>query len=208
MSADRRSQTAATAECGQLYAFRSQVLTCRAVSDHPKSKRGRKSQRGRRPKLGQHFLADPRYRRRIAEAISIGADDLVIEIGPGRGAMTGLLAERARRVVAVEIDRALAEQLKSRMDGDPRIEVLQGDILTTDLEEICRRYRTEKCYVFGNLPYYITSPILHRLFDSRDAIRAMARPLYAEVNLAALRANLALVRRSATLGRSRRERAP
>ena len=101
----------------------------------------------RRPKLGQHFLADPRYRRRIAEAISVGADDLVIEIGPGWGAMTGLLAERARHVVAVEIDRALAEQLKSRMEGDPRIEVLQGDILSTDLEAICRRYSAEQCYV-------------------------------------------------------------
>ena len=175
MSADRRSQTAATAECGQLYAFRSQVLTCRAVADHPKSKHGR------RPKLGQHFLADPRYRRRIAEAISVGADDLVIEIGPGRGAMTGLLAERARRVVAVELDAALAVELKSRIEGDARIEVLQGDILTTDLEEICRRYRTEKCYVFGNLPYYITSPILHRLFDSRAAIRAMALVVQREV---------------------------
>src|SRR5690348_6540849 len=126
---------------------RSRVLTCRAVPNHLKSKLGR------RPKLGQHFLADPRYRRRIAEAIALSADDLVIEIGPGRGAMTGLLAERARHVVAVELDAALAERLKSRMEGDPRIEVLQGDILSTDLGEICRRCGAEKCYVFGNLPY-------------------------------------------------------
>jgi 16S rRNA (adenine1518-N6/adenine1519-N6)-dimethyltransferase len=134
-----------------------------------------------RPKLGQHFLADPRYRRRLAEAISLSADDLVIEIGPGRGAMTGLLAERARYVVAIELDAALADQLKSRMEGDPRIEILQGDILSTDLKEICRRYGNEKCYVFGNLPYYVTSPILHHLFDSRAAIRAMALVVQREV---------------------------
>ena len=151
------------------------MLTCRAVPNH------RESKRGRRPKLGQHCLADPRYRRRIAEAISVGADDLVIEIGPGRGAMTGLLAERARRVVAVELDAALAVELKSRMEGDPRIEVLQGDILSTDLEEICRRYTTDKCYVFGNLPYYITSPILHHLFNSRTVIRAMGLVVQREV---------------------------
>jgi 16S rRNA (adenine1518-N6/adenine1519-N6)-dimethyltransferase len=135
----------------------------------------------RRPKLGQHFLADPRYRRRIAEAIPLSADDLVIEIGPGKGAMTGLLAERARRVVAVEVDAALVERLKQNVLGDPRIEVLRADILATDLGEICRRYDAEKCFVFGNLPYYITSPILHHLFNSRGAIRALALVVQREV---------------------------
>ena len=137
--------------------------------------------RPRKPKLGQHFLTDTRYGRRIAEAIPLSTDDLVVEIGPGRGALTKLLAERAHRVVAVELDPALAEQLERSVRDDPRIEVLQADILSTDLEEICGRNRVEKCFVFGNLPYYITSPILRHLFDFRAAIRAMALVVEREV---------------------------
>ncbi len=128
----------------------------------------------RRPKLGQHFLVDAGYRQRIAAALDLRPEDLVVEIGPGRGAMTQLLAERARRVVTIELDRALAEQLQHRLTAGSRIEVVQADILTVDLAGLCRRHGTERCFVFGNLPYYITSPIIHRLFTFRDCIRAVA----------------------------------
>jgi 16S rRNA (adenine1518-N6/adenine1519-N6)-dimethyltransferase len=139
--------------------------------------------RSRRPKLGQHFLADSRYRRRIFESLDLHEQDLVIEIGAGRGAMTELLAERARRVIAIEIDPVLAGKLKEKVQNQPRIEVLQADILSCDIAEICQRNRSEQCFVFGNLPYYITSPILHRLFTFWTRVRAMALLVQREVAL-------------------------
>lgn len=108
-------------------------------------------------------------------------DDLVVEIGAGRGAMTGLLAERARRVVAVELDPFLADNLKQKLQAAPKVEILHADILSTDLAELCRRSDTEKCFVFGNLPYYITSPILHRLYTFWTWVRAMALLVQREV---------------------------
>ncbi len=133
------------------------------------------------PKLGQHFLSDTRFRRRISDALNVHADDLVIEIGAGRGAMTGLLAERAWRVVAIELDAVLAQKLKEKLSAEPRIEILEADILTVDIARICRRYEVEKCVVFGNLPYYITSPIIHHLFSFRSCIRAMVLLVQREV---------------------------
>ena len=133
------------------------------------------------PKLGQHFLADARYRRRISQALPLRPDDLVIEIGAGRGAMTSLLAERARRVVAIEVDRGLADQLQQKLKGDARIDILTADILSTDIGEICRRYESEKCVVFGNLPYYITSPIIHHLFAAQEWLRGVTLLVQREV---------------------------
>jgi 16S rRNA (adenine1518-N6/adenine1519-N6)-dimethyltransferase len=135
----------------------------------------------RRPRLGQHFLVDARYRQRIAAAVDLRPDDLVVEIGPGRGAMTELLAERARSVVAVELDGMLAEQLQKKLGIESPIEVLRADILSVDLAELCRRHGTERCFVFGNLPYYITSPIIHRLFLFHDRLRAVALLVQHEV---------------------------
>jgi 16S rRNA (adenine1518-N6/adenine1519-N6)-dimethyltransferase len=139
------------------------------------------SRPARRPKLGKHFLVDPTYRQRIAAMVDLRPEDLVVEIGPGRGAMTELLAGRARQVVAVELDRMLAEQLQKKLATGSHTEVLQADILAVDLAEVCRRQGTERCFVFGNLPYYITSPIIHRLFLFHDRIRAMALLVQHEV---------------------------
>jgi 16S rRNA (adenine1518-N6/adenine1519-N6)-dimethyltransferase len=134
----------------------------------------------RRPKLGQHFLASEAYRRRIIEALGLRGDDLVIEIGPGRGAMTELLAERVKQVVAAELDASLAEALQQQFLGK-NIQILAGDILTTDLAAICRRHGVEGCFVFGNLPYYITSPIIHHLLDFAPWIRGMVLLVQREV---------------------------
>jgi 16S rRNA (adenine1518-N6/adenine1519-N6)-dimethyltransferase len=134
----------------------------------------------RRPKLGQHFLISDSHRRRIVEALRLHPDDLVIEIGPGRGAMTTLLAARSRQVVAIELDPSLAEELKRQVQ-QKNVEILTGDILTTDLAAFCRRHGVERCFVFGNLPYYITSPILHRLFAFAPWIRGMAVLVQREV---------------------------
>jgi 16S rRNA (adenine1518-N6/adenine1519-N6)-dimethyltransferase len=135
----------------------------------------------RRPKLGQHFLLSARYRERIAQALRLRPDDLVIEIGAGQGAMTDLLAARARHVVAVELDAALAAALAEKLKDHAAIEVKQADFLATDIAEICRGAGAKQCYVFGNLPYYITSPILHHLLESHPWIRGMALLMQREV---------------------------
>jgi 16S rRNA (adenine1518-N6/adenine1519-N6)-dimethyltransferase len=135
----------------------------------------------RRPKLGQHFLSDTRYCARITDALEAGAGDLVIEIGPGHGAVTGLLASRARRVVAIEIDPELVDELRVKFQQLRNVEIVQGDILLTDLGEICRRHNVERCIVFGNLPYYITSPIIHHLLGFDTLVRAMGLLVQREV---------------------------
>jgi 16S rRNA (adenine1518-N6/adenine1519-N6)-dimethyltransferase len=135
----------------------------------------------RRPKLGQHFLADPHCRSRIVNSLGLRAGDLVVEIGPGHGAMTPLLAAQARAVVAVEVDRDLARELEGKFRQDPKIEIVHADILATDLTAIRRRFCAERCFVFGNLPYYITSPIIHHLLEFAGDIRAMGLLVQREV---------------------------
>jgi 16S rRNA (adenine1518-N6/adenine1519-N6)-dimethyltransferase len=134
-----------------------------------------------RPKLGQHFLHDRRFQQRIVAALAIQEDDLVCEIGAGRGAMTGLLAERARQVAALEIDAELVSRVRQEYVKEPNIEVLQADILKTCLADLCRRFRQDQCYVFGNLPYYITSPILHHFLDEAEWIKGMGFVVQREV---------------------------
>ena len=134
-----------------------------------------------RPKLGQHFLRDRRFQQRIVATLAIQPDDLVCEIGAGRGAMTELLAARAKQVVALEIDLSLVRKLQQNCANRPNIAVLEADILQTDLAGLCRRYQRESCYVFGNLPYYITSPILHHLLDEAAWIKGMGFVVQREV---------------------------
>jgi 16S rRNA (adenine1518-N6/adenine1519-N6)-dimethyltransferase len=134
-----------------------------------------------RPKLGQHFLSDARFCSRIADALELRADDLVIEVGPGRGAVTGLLASLARGVVAIEIDPTLVDELRQKFQHYPNVEIINGDVLLTDLGEICRRHQVDRCYVFGNLPYYITSPIIHHVFGFATQVRAMGLLVQREV---------------------------
>ncbi len=113
------------------------------------------------PKLGQNFLVDASAPGRIAEALGPLAGRTVLEIGPGKGALTGALAARAGRVIAVELDPALAAALPARLPG-MGVEVLQQDILQLDIGALARRLQT-RLPVAGNLPYYITSPILRHL---------------------------------------------
>ncbi len=135
----------------------------------------------RRPKLGQHFLREARFSRRIDEAVLLDPDELLVEIGPGRGEMTRRLAARAHHLVAIELDPALAATLEAEFQGNPRVEILRADILKTDISALCSRHGVERCYVFGNLPYYITSPILLHLFAARSSIRRMALLMQREV---------------------------
>lgn len=106
-------------------------------------------------KLGQHFLANSSILERIAAAACPNPVPLVIEIGPGRGALTEKLLQRAERVVAIELDPALVEHLRSRFDQ--RLEVVHSDVLAADLTA------WSPAPIVGNLPYYITSPILGKV---------------------------------------------
>ena len=106
---------------------------------------------------------------------------MVIEIGPGRGDMTGLLVGRARKVIAVELDRVLAQKLEEDFSGKSVLRVIGADILNVKLAELCHEEGITQAFVFGNLPYYITSPILHHLFAQRESIRSMALLMQREV---------------------------
>jgi len=116
----------------------------------------------RKPKLGQNFLVDDQARHRIAAALGDVSERTVIEIGPGHGAITDILAGRAKRLIAVELDRALAPELRFRFREQPQVEVVEADVLTVDLGRFAEERQTID--VVGNLPYYITSDILLHLF--------------------------------------------
>ncbi len=118
----------------------------------------------RKPKLGQNFLADDRARHVIADALGPVHDRTVIEIGPGHGAITDLLAGRAKRLIAIEVDRDLAAELRDRYAGRTDVQIVQADILATDLSVFLAPGETAD--VLGNLPYYITSDILLHLFGA------------------------------------------
>jgi 16S rRNA (adenine1518-N6/adenine1519-N6)-dimethyltransferase len=114
-----------------------------------------------KPKLGQNFLRDAQAVERIAHALGELRDETVIEIGPGRGAITRALAHRAIHVIAVELDAALAEDLKNQFPPE-RVTVVQADVLGFDFAGAAVR-AGKRLVVAGNLPYYITSPILLKL---------------------------------------------
>lgn len=118
-----------------------------------------------RRKLGQHYLIRGSILERIAAAACAPDEPLVIEIGPGRGALTTRLLSRARRVVAIEIDPWLVEDLRRRFAGETRLEIVHADVLETDLAQ------WGTAALAGNLPYYITSPIFERVARARQSLR-------------------------------------
>jgi 16S rRNA (adenine1518-N6/adenine1519-N6)-dimethyltransferase len=116
----------------------------------------------RKPKLGQNFLIDDEARNAIVDALGALGERTVIEIGPGHGAITSILAARCRRLIAIELDPALAAELRFRFRAAPQVEVIEADVLEVDFAALVPA--GESADVVGNLPYYITSPILLRLF--------------------------------------------
>ena len=121
-----------------------------------------------KPKLGQNFLVDPAACHAIADALGDVSAQTVVEIGPGHGAITQILARRAKRLVAIELDRELAPRLRAQFADRPSVEVIESDVLRVDLASL--RLEDEKLAVVGNLPYYITSDILLRIFEFHHAI--------------------------------------
>jgi 16S rRNA (adenine1518-N6/adenine1519-N6)-dimethyltransferase len=132
-----------------------------------------------KPRLGQNFLVDAQAAQRIAAALGDLAGHTVVEIGPGRGAITGVLAARASRVVAIELDRDLAAQLRVRFAPE-RVAIVEQDVLQFDFAAAAAQ-AGERLRVAGNLPYYITSPILLKLAASHAAIEVAGLMVQREV---------------------------
>ena len=122
-----------------------------------------------RKSLGQHFLTDRRILGRIADALHLKGGETVLEIGPGRGALTDLLVERAGRLVAIEYDRALAELLRQRYARRSNVIVAEADVLEVSLGELA----AGPYVLVGNVPYYITTPILFHALAPPRALRAV-----------------------------------
>ncbi|MGO9642431.1 MAG: 16S rRNA (adenine(1518)-N(6)/adenine(1519)-N(6))-dimethyltransferase RsmA [Candidatus Acidiferrales bacterium] len=134
-------------------------------------------------KLGQHFLTGAGWREQILAAIRPSAESVWLEIGAGHGEMTALLAQRARRVFAVEVDAALDRRLREVTAPMRNVEIVSGDVLSLDLPAVVLPAMgdADRFHVYGNLPYYITSPILHHLFDSAAHIEAIHVVIQMEV---------------------------
>lgn len=116
----------------------------------------------RKPKFGQNFLVDDAGRHAIVDALGDLTKRTVIEIGPGHGAITEILAGRCQRLLALELDRALAAELTFRFRDQTQVQIIEGDFLKADLCALVPKGETVD--VIGNLPYYITSDILLKLF--------------------------------------------
>jgi 16S rRNA (adenine1518-N6/adenine1519-N6)-dimethyltransferase len=144
-----------------------------------------------KPKLGQHFLVDDAAAMRIVEALGDISQTTVLEIGPGRGALTSLLARRARRLIAIELDRVLAAQLRMNFGLTPNVEIIEGDVLAIDFHTIFGQKpgmtrpgleeSQQAVRVVGNLPYFITSDILFRLFSYRQYFETIVLMVQKEV---------------------------
>ena len=128
-----------------------------------------------KPKMGQHFLASEDLAARVVDTLGDVSQSTVLEIGPGRGILTSLLSRRARRLIAVELDRVLAAQLRLKFGMERNVEVIEADVLSIDFDSLFGpkpglsrpgiELKPQKVKVVGNLPYYITSDILLRLFE-------------------------------------------
>lgn len=143
-----------------------------------------------RQRLGQHFLADSGWREKIAREIRVSQQSIVpalasreanycwIEIGAGHGEMTEHLAATGAPVYAIELDRSLADRLQTLKERFPNVKIVSGDVLETDLGALAAGRRIR---IYGNLPYYITSPILHHVFSFAGLVDEMHMVMQMEV---------------------------
>jgi len=131
--------------------------------------------RGRGPnppvlkRFGQHFLNDQRVLAQIVDALELTGTETVVEIGPGRGALTRHLLGRARRLVLIELDRALAANLREEFAGDSTVEVVEADVLKADIAGLAGGPYA----LVGNVPYYITTPIIFHALEAPMPSRAV-----------------------------------
>lgn len=126
--------------------------------------------------LGQHFLTDPNYLEKIIDVAGVAKQDQIIEIGPGLGHLTRLLAEKAERVIAVELDDRLIERLRREFAEAPHVEILHADALEFPFEELSGVWK-----MVANLPYYISTPIIQKAIGARKKFTSMTLMLQKEV---------------------------
>ncbi len=126
--------------------------------------------------FGQHFLFDPNILRKIVTLSGVTRKDTVVEIGPGLGRMTGILAENAKRVIAIEFDKRLIERLQEELSEKKNVEIIQADALKFPYEDIKGDFR-----VVANIPYYITTPIIFKLLEYKEKMPGMTLLMQKEV---------------------------
>ena len=133
-------------------------------------------------KFGQNFLIDTHVLDKIIRAAEIGKDDCVLEIGPGIGTMTQYLACAAKKVIAVEIDRALIPILQDTLDGYDNVKIINEDVLKVDIGKLAEEENNGKpLKVVANLPYYITTPIIMGLFENHVPLQSITVMVQKEV---------------------------
>jgi len=145
----------------------------------------------KKPRLGQNFLADAGAAEKIVDALGDVSESVVVEIGPGKGALTQALARRAKRLIAVELDRMLSAELRFKYRLQPQVEIIEADVLKLDFRTVLNRtigplndlrpLKPSPARVVGNLPYYVTSDILLRLFEFHDQFDVMVIMVQREV---------------------------
>ena len=152
------------------------------MSAHKQVNAARRSRRpARKAKLGQNFLVDANAARRIVEALGDIGNSVVIEIGPGGGALTKMLADRAQHLIATELDHELALRLRTAFAGRENVEIVQANFLDVSLADLLASRRAARVKVVGNIPYYITSDILLRLFEQHESIETVVVMVQKEV---------------------------
>ncbi|QSV44840.1 16S rRNA (adenine(1518)-N(6)/adenine(1519)-N(6))-dimethyltransferase RsmA [Geobacter benzoatilyticus] len=134
-----------------------------------------------RKALGQNFLVDRNVIARIADAVDIGPEDRILEVGPGKGALTELLAARCARLVAVELDTRLVPVLRREFSENQRVEIVHDDILKLDLRSLLASEGAGKWKVAANLPYNISTPVLFKFLDHMDLFSRLVLMLQKEV---------------------------
>lgn len=127
-------------------------------------------------KLGQNFLKNKDVVRKIVGAANLSAEDVVLEIGPGKGILTEELAKICKKVFAIEIDKNLVEILRNKFKENNKIEIINGDILKTDISKIVSQYK-----LIANIPYYITSPIIRFFLENKFLPKEMILMMQKEV---------------------------
>ncbi|MBI4842747.1 MAG: ribosomal RNA small subunit methyltransferase A [Nitrospirae bacterium] len=126
--------------------------------------------------FGQHFLFDPNILNKIVDCSGVTGKDTVVEIGPGLGRLTGILSERAKKVIAIEFDKRLIERLTDELAERKNVEIVQADALKFPYENIKGRFK-----VVANIPYYITTPIIFKLLEYKEKMPSMTLLIQKEV---------------------------
>ncbi|MDQ2086357.1 16S rRNA (adenine(1518)-N(6)/adenine(1519)-N(6))-dimethyltransferase RsmA [Herbivorax sp. ANBcel31] len=131
--------------------------------------------------LGQNFLNDDNIVKKIVDSADITKDDVVIEVGPGIGTMTSELAKRSKKVIAIEIDRYLISALKDNLSSFSNVEILNMDIMKTDIKTLISDEKASNIKVVANLPYYITTSIIMKFLEEDTKVDMMVFMIQKEV---------------------------